>query len=200
MGMYWQGYKTQFDKIDFQAIENSKYEFWSELKNHCDKIDFQIKSTYLTENTIPIEYGTRIMQEVEREFYNTFFYFTVWMTYDKEDEKFINKVKYTINSTCDDLGWLKLKDKIYFRSFNSKTLEGIVEDYKKVDFSFIQERFNLERMRNQKTFSIDKKFDPSKYQNETEEVFLNFKNLTDQMINIYKNCVSENKDLIICYD
>lgn len=200
MGMYWQGYKTEFEKIDYLNTRISEVDFWSELLVHCEKIDINIKSNDLVENTTPIEYGTKFMLANEKWFYNTFFYFTNWLTFDKEDERFIDKTKYTTNSNCDDLDWLRFDEELYFRAFNTKTLKQIIEDFEKVDFDFIQEKFFLERIESQKEFSIYQGFNISSYQKESKKTFSNFIELTNLIISIYSNCVSEKKDLIICFD
>jgi len=199
MGMYWNGYKTEFEKIDFLKSRIDEVDSWSELLKYCEAFDTndKYKSTYITQNTTPIEYGTRYMSEKEKMFYNTFFYFTIWETYDEEDEKFIDKTKYTSNLSCDDLGWLKYDKEYYRKAFNTKTLKRIIKDYEKVDFNLLQEKFNLARLDSQKMFSTEPSFSLSKYRKEIDETFRNFKELTNHTISIYKNCVSDNKDLII---
>lgn len=78
--------------------------------------------------------------------------------------------------------------------------QGYKTEFEKIDFNFIQEKFTLERIDSQKIFSSNHGFNLSNYQKETQETFRNFKELTDHIINIYKDCVYKEKDLIICFD
>jgi len=167
MGMYWHGYKTEFEKIKFLESRINEADSWSELLKYCEGFDTnnKYKSNYIILNTTPIEYGTKYMTEKEKIFYNTFFYFTIWDTYDEEDEKFIDKTKYKSNSFCDDLGWLKIDNEYYNKAFNRKTLKRIINDYEKVDFNLIQKKFNLERTDSQKVFSTEDWFNDSEYWN-----------------------------------
>ena len=197
MGLYWKGYKTRFEEIAFLETRIQEIDFWDNLLKYCDEIDVHFKDTYIIQNTTPIEYGTKYMSVNQKWFYNTFFYYTIWLTFTEEDEKFINKKKYALNTYCDDLGWLQFDSVLYLKSFSTKTLKMIVKDFVEVDFNLIREKFTLSRLESQKVFSVDEQFNLLNYQKETEETFINFVNLTNQVIIIYQECVEENKDLII---
>lgn len=200
MGLFWQGYKTKFDKIAHLESRIDEWDFWEELMEYCDELDADIHSKFFIQYAGPIEYGTKFMSVNEKEFYNTFFYYTIWMTYDDDDENFIDKTRYTHNANDDDLGWKKYNDEFYWKAFNTTTLSRIIDDFEKLDFKLLKEKYELSIIDYQKELSSLPDFDQAEYRIWTEEVFINFVNLTTRIINHYKECLSENKDLIICYD
>jgi len=202
MGVFWNGLKTDFAEIDHLKTRINEIDFWCELNGHSSssEIDFTIKSTKLIRYTEPIEYGTNYLSVEEKKFYNTFFFHTNWTTFGEEDEIFIDRIKYTVSPSNDDLGWLKLDPTFYWKALNTKTLSRIINDFKKVNFALIQEKYELERAESIKQFSSYPDFDYSKYRIEAKETFANFVILTKQIIEIYKDCVLEEKDLMIFFD
>ncbi|WP_075344606.1 hypothetical protein [Tenacibaculum agarivorans] len=200
MGTYWSGIKTLFSEIDYLKNRIKELDFdYIEVIEHpaSQAIDFTIKTTQLIKYSTPIAYGIKHLSEKEKKFYGTFFFHMFWTTQDDEHESYINTKKYTSNTSNDDLGWLKLDPEAYWKAFNYKTLELIVSDYEKINFNVIKKMYKLERSESKKQFEGNPNFNSSEYQKETEETFKDFITLSKNIVEIYKNCITEKKDLII---
>jgi len=196
MGTYWTGIKTKFSEIDYlkNRIEQLDFDYIEVIEHTASQeIDFSIKTTQLVKYSTPIEYGIKYLPEKEKKFYSTFFFNTFWTTFDDEDEFYIDTKKYP----NDDLGWLKLDSDAYWKAFNYKTLELIVNDYEKINFNLIRKMYELNRLESRKQFESNYDFNPSEYKKDTEKTFKDFITLTKNIIEVYKNCITEKKDLII---
>lgn len=202
MGTHWSGIKTKFSEIDYLRNRIKERDFdYIEVMEHpaSQEVDFTIKSTQLVKYSSPIEFGIKYLTENEKIFYGTFFFHTFWTTFDYEDEFYIDSKKYTSSFANDDLGWLKLDPHAYWKAFCCKTLERIVNDYREVNFNLIKEAYNLERLESKKEFDEYPDFNYPEYQKDSKETFENFVKLTKNVVEVYKNCVLEKKDLIIDY-
>ncbi|WP_459209705.1 hypothetical protein [Aquimarina rhabdastrellae] len=200
MGTYWNGIKTKFSEIDCLKTKINELDFdYLELSEHpaSQELNFSIKTTQLIKLSTPVDYATKHLSPDKRKLYNTFFYHTIWTTYDDQDELFIDKTKYTKNLSNDDLGWLTLDTDLYWKAFNTASLELIVKDYDYIAFDVLKELYELERSAFKKQLESYPDFNPHEYNLETKEIFSNFVTLTKDIIAIYKNCVAEKKDLII---
>lgn len=200
MGVYWNGIKTQFSEIDHLRHRLKEPDFdYSEVLEHpaSTEIDFTIKTPQLVRYSAPIEYGIKYLPDAERMFYSTFFFHTFWTTFDDEDQAYIDLNRYTNSFSNDDLGWLELNSNLYWKSFNYETLQRIVDNYEKVDFSLIREIYELERTESQKQLESHADFCPSGYQQEINETFENFMELTRKIIELYKSCTLQKKDIIV---
>ena len=172
MGTYWTGIKTKFSEIDYlkNRIEQLDFDYIEVIEHPASqRIDFTIKTTKFIKYSTPIEYGIKFLSEKEKKFYGTFFFNIFWQTFDDEDEFYIDTKKYP----NDDLGWLKLDSSAYWRAFNYKTLELIVNDYEKINFNLIRKMYELNRLESKKQFEVYSDFNPSNYQKDIEETFKN---------------------------
>ncbi len=138
------------------------------------------------------------MDNTDKTFYFTFFTNTIWTTTDDDDDTFLNLTHYTENIN-DDLGWKKIYNEAYWKSFNTKTLSKIVNDFTKIDFGLIKKLFQSSRRDIKKEIFNDQDFNEEMFDQETESNFKNFVNITKKVIQIYQDCIDEKKDLILDY-
>ena len=144
MGLYWNGLKTNFNEIGNLKDRYNEPDFdWLEVIEHpsSEKVGFSIKVNRLIHYTEPIENGTKFFTPKEKEFYNTFFFHTIWTTFDEQDALFIDLKKYTNSFSNDDLGWKELDSDIYWKAFSQKTLNQIVLDFEKLDFNLLRNKY-----------------------------------------------------------
>ncbi len=200
MGTFLNGIKTKFSKIDElkHRIHQSDFDY-IELTEHAasEELSLNIRTSKLITYSTPIEYATKYFSVTEKRFYNTFFYHLFWTTFDEDDEIFIDINKYSQNDFNDDLGWLKIDKEAYWKAFEVHTLKNIISDFNNVDFKLIQKGYEKARLKFEQEFIGQSDFNSERYQQETKEIFIAFITITSEMIELYKSCVKENKDLIL---
>lgn len=198
MGMYLRFLMTDFFQLN-KIRDKEEADFWDLAINDSEEFELNIKSNVLIRSLLPIEHGTKYMNHDDRILYVNFFYHTLWSSYTKEDELLVDKNKYTVTGN-DDLGWLDEYKELYWKAYNANTLSKIILDFQKINFDFIKDKYQLSRNEAEQEFVFNNESELLTYRKETENIFLDFKKLTEEMIAIFVECYSSNKDVILCYD
>ncbi|MBD2705870.1 hypothetical protein IC229_35055 [Spirosoma sp. BT702] len=182
MGIYLQAYKADFEKVNWDLYKTGSWipiEQNSETLTLCVKMGQLLQISWAYEHAAPhLDKNIKVMYHTFFDSVNIFFY----------EETYIDTKRYS-ESYNDDLGLLKYQNDLYWKSYNHISLNNIINESKNINYNFIENSL-IYSLRNDDHITNDY------IGNKINEL----KSFTDEIINIYKNCVLEEKGVIFTLD
>jgi|GEM_PF-7057241 len=193
MGLYYTAYKVGFSEliVDLDVLKEDIYPLYEQLGESV----YSIKSSRLYQ-VWPLEYAMKFMSDKGRRKTLPFFIHTVWFNYDNEYGEVVDFKRYSPKG-FDDFGFLEKDHELYYRSYSCETLRKILDDFDNtIDMDEIQQAYIRSRESDMLEF-VPEHRTKVEYGKLTDDLFNEFVGILSLVVRTYRECVAENKDLII---